>query len=175
MTDFKNYLDAIKRSRVQSREVVTTDEAASSSYDPKVDGPRVVLADEEAVARFRSDKICGQCAHFLHRRGQEEAAKQGLFKTLFDKQELGHDPAWYGSPGMFGLCEEWEGHLAHALAPCKIPKHFLDSTLMAPDPITGGPKADKDHPVNCPHYRESGQFRRQLKVYMGGGSSYDPE
>lgn len=175
MTDFSKLLEAQKRARQKSQQVVTEEEAAERPYDPQTDGPRLVVADEDAVARLRSNKICGQCAHFLHRRGQEEAARQGLFKSLFDKKQHNHNASWYGDPRMFGLCEEWEGHMTHAMAPCKVPKHFFDSSLMEPDPMTGGPKPNKDEPTDCPHYREGGTFRRQLKVYQGGGSSYDPE
>lgn len=175
MADLKKIIEAQKRARQASSKVVSQSEAEDREYDPHRDGPRLVLADEDAIARFRSSRVCGECAHFLHRRGQEEAARQGTFKALFDREQHNHSASWYGDLTMFGLCDCYDGHMAHALAPCKVPAHFFDSSLLEPDPVTNGPKPNKDAPVDCPHYRKGDSFVRQLKVYQGGGKTYDPE
>jgi len=155
--------ERMKRDRAKRMNIMTEEQAQEAGTP--VDGPRIVVADDSEIARFQTGRVCGECRNFRHRLGQEEAAKQQLFQRVTDKQEIGHDLSWYGNPQMFGMCDVWEGHLPHAMAPCTIPKHLMDSSVSY---------HDKDAKVDCPYYAKKGSFRSQLKCYQGGGKTYDP-
>lgn len=176
MSDMKKYLDMVKAQRAQNRGIVTESEARSDPFDPKKhQGPRIVHPDDDFVQAYREGQMCGNCAKFRLRAGQEAILKSKLWESLFSKEEFRHKPEWYQNPHEYGLCDEYDGHLTSARAPCMIPRHLLDSAVAGYDPVTKMPHPRKDEPTKCPHYRKSGSFRRQLKVFQGGGNSYDPE
>ena len=172
MTQFSDYLDAVSRSRKESKKLVTADEAEARPYDPKRDGPRIVSTDLDEVEALRSGRLCGHCKHFRLEAGQQLARKERVWESLFARDEYKHNPQWYGNIHEFGLCDQWAGLLVSARAPCRVSRSFVDSSVDKYEKETGLPHPQKDEPVNCPYFQPGGSWRRSMKVYQGGGKTY---
>lgn len=139
-------------------EVITEEQR---ERDPLPKDVRIVVPDEktqEAVLkRIHKKQVCGECAHFDLRMGQEEYVnREGVFLHAY--YALEHDPAWYGRTDMYGACHQWDGHMPHAMAPIMIPSQFTDSSL---------PYEQRDQPIECPYYR-----KRKHKDVMGSRLHY---
>lgn len=144
--------------------IVTEEEAERT---PMPGEARIVVPDEatveEVLHRVHNRGRCGECRHFLLGQGQAELQDQQVFERAFE--ELEHDPAWYGSTHMFGLCDQWEGHMCHAMAPAHIPAHFLNSSL---------PYEAQDAPQPCPQFvrRQKGVLQSK-RHYQGKRRNYE--
>lgn len=123
--------------------------------DPHPKQARIVVPTKEQaeaiLERIHRGNRCGECAHFDRAQGQEELKNQEVFEMCFNALE--HDPAWYGRMDLFGLCDQWEGHMTSAISPCTVPNQFLDSDITY---------YERDQPVDCPYFKK--------KLDVGGGS-----
>lgn len=146
-------------------EFVTEDEKEQSP-DPNRLRPRIVVPDKEhfdQIMRCMYDsRRCGNCGFFLLRQGQE-LVHQGkiILEAVHDHN---HNAQWYGNQNQYGLCDQWEGHLASALGPIRIPRSFLDSSVSY---------EEKDQSVECPYYKPRGKGMRSLRHYVGKRRNYE--
>jgi hypothetical protein len=144
--------------------VVTKEEA---DRDPEPKEGRIVVPNEQEreyyLARAHNNERCGDCAHFLHSQGQHELKEQEVFKRIFE--ELKHDPAWYGRLDLFGLCDQWEGHMCAVMTPATIPLQFLDSEA---------PYEVRDTPQKCPQFRKkSGGALQSKRSFIGKRRNFE--
>jgi hypothetical protein len=131
-------------------------------------GARIVVPDDAMTEEFvhrlgikDGDRICGNCKHFEHRRGQAELADQQLFEALF--QEMEWDPMWVGRLDIFGLCGEIDGQMCTIVSPARVCRHLVTSDWTY---------ENKDESTLCPAYREGASWRRKM-VSTRKGQNYE--
>jgi len=134
--------------------------------DPHPKQARIVVPTKEQVdailERIHRGNRCGECQFFDHAQGQAELKKQEVFETAFGALE--HDPAWYGRTDIYGLCDQWEGHMTTSISPCVVPNQFLDATI---------PYNCRDNPVDCPHFKKKTGSGGSRKHYVGKRRNYE--
>lgn len=155
-----------------SERIVSRDHADRTPFLDAGVPNRVVMPTEEEAKKLieqfsgNNGRLCGHCRNFNLQLGQEEYVReQHVFELAFN--ELQHDPAWYGRTDMFGACAAYDGHMAHAFSPCKVPRHYYDSSV---------PYAGKDEPTDCVDFapRQAGvrssrmHFIGMRRTYEGG-------
>jgi len=112
----------------------------------------VIIPTEEETARIyetaQDGRVCGHCIHCRLRQGQEQFKDERLFEQLFDKLAYHHNKDWYGRTDMFALCAYWEGHMVHLMAPCVVPRHFVDANTD---------RNNRDEPAQCTEFKDKGK------------------
>ena len=147
--------------------LVTKEEAEAN---PRPKDARIVVPNAEEMKkvqeRMQPKRVCGECVHFNLRQGQREIRRQGLVGRLVNEEKW--DLSWVGPRfDLYGLCDHLSSDdqfLTHATAPARVARSFLDSDTDY---------ESKDESLECPFWEKGGKFRRKLKLFMGGGRTYD--
>jgi len=139
-------------------QITTRDEALEQG--DSLDRPRLVVPNaeeyEKTLHQLTDPRCCGMCDHFLHRMGQEQLREERVIPRAVREHQ--HNIAWYGNQQLYGLCDQWDGHITSAVGPINIPRHFLDSSVAY---------EERDRPVECPAYKPRGKGLRSLQHYVG--------
>jgi len=116
---------------------------------------------EELIERLRTNRRCGHCVYFSHRKGQEEmnSPREQLFLKLIKEMEM-REVAANMDWKLAGLCEQWSGgqedlFITCANSPARCAKKHLGDV----------PYAEKDQNVECPAYKPRGGDGKEIRSY----------